>query len=352
MTDATPPDSPKRNPFMEEAALWFARMRGPEAEEHREAFEAWLSRGALHRAAYNRAGEIFSVGKFLEAEKPEIAEEQPAGAENENGQQDDRDRRLFPILFLAAGALLILTWSLWARPEHDAAHTDRAIAKTDKLETSLRLRTDTVPVSQRLSDGSMVRLQPATSLLVTFDAKHRKLNLERGIARFDVAHEDRPFTVLAGGGSVTARGTLFEVCVDADKLVTVKLIRGRIDVAMPRTGLVSAPVSHLEPGQSVSFSANAGTTPSASVPTPLPSATPSSRAALHQFDGNRLDDLLAQANAQSPVKIRLADPQMGSRTVSGRFVLSDPRKLAERLAWIFEGHVEREPNGDLLISSR
>ena len=61
-------DRPKGQLF-EEAAGWFARMRGPDAEASREEFEAWLARGALHRSAYNRAAEVFAMGKLLEEEE-------------------------------------------------------------------------------------------------------------------------------------------------------------------------------------------------------------------------------------------------------------------------------------------
>ncbi len=57
------------NIFYDEAADWFARMRGPDADLHRAAFEAWLERGALHRAAYNRVAEIFTDScRFVGAE--------------------------------------------------------------------------------------------------------------------------------------------------------------------------------------------------------------------------------------------------------------------------------------------
>src|SRR5690242_17972648 len=54
----------------QEAATWFARMRGPDADRYREAFDDWLARGALHRSAYNRIAETFSAGKTLKEEKP------------------------------------------------------------------------------------------------------------------------------------------------------------------------------------------------------------------------------------------------------------------------------------------
>src|SRR3546814_15175781 len=76
------------------------------------------------------------------------------------------------------------------------------------------------------------------------------------VARFDVAHETRPFVVLAGGGSVTARGTIFDVSLDRYERVTVRLLSGAVDVERPRpikgtTGRKA--VARLEPGETHSF---------------------------------------------------------------------------------------------------
>jgi transmembrane sensor len=58
---SNPPGSASR----EEAANWFVRMRGPDAYEARPDFEVWLASNALHRDAYNRITEVFSLGKGL-----------------------------------------------------------------------------------------------------------------------------------------------------------------------------------------------------------------------------------------------------------------------------------------------
>lgn len=65
MTDPrTPEDEARQDQLLEEASLWFARMRGPEADINRPAFNKWLARGAAHLGAYNRAAEIFSMGSL------------------------------------------------------------------------------------------------------------------------------------------------------------------------------------------------------------------------------------------------------------------------------------------------
>src|SRR3546814_4977567 len=48
-------------------------MRGPDADARREEFEAWLSRGALHRTAYNKIAETVSIGKGLKEDAPDDA---------------------------------------------------------------------------------------------------------------------------------------------------------------------------------------------------------------------------------------------------------------------------------------
>jgi transmembrane sensor len=52
----------------QEASEWFVRMRGADAEHYRSEFEAWLRRGALHRAAYNSVAATFAIGKKVRRE--------------------------------------------------------------------------------------------------------------------------------------------------------------------------------------------------------------------------------------------------------------------------------------------
>src|SRR3546814_6073782 len=62
-----------------------------------------------------------------------------------------------------------------------------------------------------LEDGSRVRLDTNSALVVRYSRKHRDVVLERGRAQFDVAHApQRPFTVHAGPGTVRAVGTQFQ----------------------------------------------------------------------------------------------------------------------------------------------
>jgi transmembrane sensor len=85
-----------------------------------------------------------------------------------------------------------------------------------------------------LNDGSRLSLDSDTAVQARYTNTARELVLERGRARFDVAHDIRkPFTVTAGGETVVAVGTSFEV-EKLEHKVLVTLLEGRI-VVKPAT---------------------------------------------------------------------------------------------------------------------
>ena len=91
-----------------------------------------------------------------------------------------------------------------------------------------------------LNDGSQMDLDSQSEVRVRYGAHSRELALIRGQARFDVAHDvTRPFTVTAGGETVVATGTAFNVdLLGPDLLVT--LIEGHV-VVLPEKERTFAP---------------------------------------------------------------------------------------------------------------
>ncbi|MEI4594864.1 FecR domain-containing protein, partial [Klebsiella pneumoniae] len=64
-----------------------------------------------------------------------------------------------------------------------------------------------------------------------YDAQARRLVLERGQAVFHVAKgQALPFEVVAGGRTITAHGTVFDVRLDRDA-VAVALFEGKVSVS-------------------------------------------------------------------------------------------------------------------------
>lgn len=302
-----------------EAAHWFARMRGPDAGASRQAFEAWLAQDPEHRSAYARTAEVFAMGKLLVDADP------PAPA---------RSRRPILVGTLAAalvGAAGIGGWAVThpgapVQDQHSAvvAATDRRTIATVAGETRV----------VRLADGSTLRLGDGTMIEVAIGSDRRNLRLLRGRARFEVAHEMRPFVVFAGGGSVTARGTIFEVALAKSGKVDVRLFQGAVDVALPRQSVVSQPVVRkLAAGESVSFSGQQDAAPRPSAPSGA--AVPDAADTAREFEATPVAELIALANRGTARPIRLADPALGAKRVSGRFRIDDTELLARRLAALF-----------------
>jgi transmembrane sensor len=339
--------------LMREASLWFARMRGPDAGSYRPQFEHWLSLGASHRDAYDRAGEIFALGRFLAAQREEIEAET-----NDNEPSGHRWRwaAIAASLLLAIGAGGWFANTKLSGPGSGATQ----IAQRTAGSPVERARYDTVVGGRRnirLADGSEVELDEGSELSTDFGAAKRELRLERGRARFEVAHEGRPFIVLAGGGSVTARGTVFDVILGSDKRVTVRLLKGAVDVERPEGAKGSrspAAVARLQPGEVLSFAMIAPTALPKVIGTGAiePVLLKPEQPLIREYERTPLSAVIAEANRDSATSIRLADPGIGSLRVSGRFRVDNADEVADRLAVLFDLDVDHTKSDEITLRKR
>lgn len=328
---------PTGDQLRDEASLWFARMRGPEAEKHRPDFEKWLARGAVHLGAYNRIAEIFAMGTCLE--EPERAKtarwlSRPVGI------------ALAAVLVLSVAIALafFLFTPLSQRPQSTGSLA--TIDTTAQAELA-RLETGTAGRLFHLTDGSSVQLRPGSILSVAMTSGLRELRLEKGSGRFTVAHDGRRFIVKAGSGSVTALGTIFDVDLAPDSRVTVKLLRGLVEVAMPALGEPrpdAAPlVTRLHPGEMLAFTQMAKPL--------LRPGFPEQTSGSMMFDAVALENLVARSNAISRTRIRIVDPDVAKLTVSGRFRIDNGDALAERLAALFALDKVQSGTNEVTLSS-
>lgn len=334
----TEPPSDER--LFREAAEWFARMRAPDAESSRAEFEAWLGRDAAHRAAYNRASEIFAMGKLLAADDKG---KEPAGRPGRSGKA-----WLEVALAAVAAGVAVIGW-IAVGPGGEY----RGPASAGRGEDSVVTVSSDTPRQIRLADGSLVRLQPRTRLSIVFDAAIRRVGLQAGEARFDVAHEPRPFIVSAGGGSVIAHGTIFDVRLSAGSRVTVRLIEGMVDVRLPHRAERTAAVRRLRPGDALTFDGGQAAGVSG---TPRQQGSAASDAGPAEgpsdYEGVSVAELVERANSRSHRLILLAEPGLGPKKVSGRFSIDDPDLLAERLAALFGLAVDHSDSGATILRRR
>lgn len=318
-----------------EAAHWFARMRSPDAEDSRAEFEAWLAEDSRHRAAYNRTSEIFAMGKLLAEPDEPVSRVAPTR------------RRGVLAVALATVAACAIGIGGWAALQPSGSAPDRRGTVAGATEHR-RISTIAGEVRVvRLADGSTVRLGDGTVLDVDIGSGQRSLRLLQGQARFEVAHEQRPFIVFAGGGSVTARGTIFEVLLTRAGKVDVRLLQGVVDVGLPHAPTSpQPPIRKLLAGEGVSFVAQ----PDVPAMPAAPAGATSTPSAAREFEAAPVAELVALANHGATRPIRLADASLAGQRVSGRFRVDDTELLARRLGALFSRNVDTSRAGEIVLA--
>lgn len=329
-----------RNPFAEdqlkgEATDWFLRMQEPDADAHRAAFERWLARGAMHRAAYNRIANLYLATEKVDWENIPVTPRVKAARRRAG--------------FLIVGFALLVAFIVWRILYSPAGGVDPLVANgvvAGQTRSAAQIVTRLGEIrTVRLADGSRVTLDTDTLVSIDYRSARRLLRLEHGRARFDVAHERRPFVVDAGDSEVVARGTMFDVSVlDRDK-VHVQLLRGLVDIERPaspgRHDRIA--IASLRPGQGVSYAIPADCR---IIARPRPDRDPASDwpTGSIDFSASTLGEVVATANRYSTTKLRLADSRMASIPVSGVFRVNDTGKLATSLSFLLNLEAIREPD--------
>lgn len=302
----------------EEASAWFARMRGPDAAAHRGAFEDWR-RDPANAAAYADAEEDWLAVGGLPPEDRVIA----GPAKDSQGWSPVRwavAATLFLALALGAG------WYL--RPDSGVQQiAERAPADRSAMATDRKLE---------LADGSIAILMHGARITADMDGDRREITLLGGRARFIVAHDAaRPFIVRAGGSETIALGTVFEVDIRGAQPL-VQLISGAVEV---RAGQSKRAV-RLAPGESAEIDGTDTRRVAAEM----------SNAGITILQAERLvlGEVVERANRLGGAPIRLADPDLASRRVSGRFDISNSEALARKLAAALDLDIVGGPDGPIL----
>ncbi|WP_454883427.1 FecR family protein [Sphingomonas oryzagri] len=198
----------------------------------------------------------------------------------------------------------------------------------------------TAPSHVRLDDGTVVDLDPGAMIRTDFSGPVRAVLLERGTARFDVAHDQiHPFIVSAADRQVTAIGTRFEVAL-RQQGVAVTLFQGAIEVAGKQKAPNPSPV-RMKPGQRLTIvdgQETLGDVPPADLSASGPHDVPSTPAAT----------IVAEANRATAMPIRFSDPALGQRAIQGRLDTRDTAALAAQIAAALDLVVRRTDSGYLL----
>ncbi|WP_176591882.1 FecR domain-containing protein [Sphingobium sp. EM0848] len=308
------------------AEKWLVSHAGHSDPAAERAFTTWLEADPRHRIAYDRIKRDWQLGTLLG--------ERPVGQTRSLGRAPFWMRQKTHIAAAGLGAAVLLgvvTVSL-VRPGRPLAISMTAQAAI--YETGVgEIRT------VGLSDGSTVILDTATRLRVQLSGGDRRLDLERGRARFRVAADSkRPFRVQVAGGEIIAHGTMFDVNMIGEKPV-VTVLDGSVDLR----GLdgASDQARTLPMGKSMTLDASMAER----VASPAEARWVSGMLAL---DGTPLAEAVAAINRYNKVQVRLAEPFALPVRVTGGFRVRDPEAFARAVATSFHLKVER-PDSDTIL---
>jgi transmembrane sensor len=190
-----------------------------------------------------------------------------------------------------------------------------------------------------LADGSTVILDTASLLRVQLSGGERRLDLDRGRARFRVAADQRRvFRVRVAGSEVVARGTMFDVSlIGMHPLVTV--LEGSVEL---HRGDTSGEGRRLVPGQSMVLDGHMAEQA-------VSGAQARWVSGMLALDATPLAEAVAAINRYNRIQIRLAEPFALQLRVTGAFRVRDPEGFARAVAASFHLKVERPDTATILL---
>lgn len=338
------------------ASTWLARRdAGGWSDRQQTALDAWLSESVAHRVAFLRleaaweetarlkafaagGGATGTPARGAWAHSPYFAS--PVGADHPAGYgrgTRKRSRRRWPLFAGIAASLFVIAvvaggvaWSHYTRVETAAWRTALGVRQV-----------------VHLPDGSTATLGSDTGLRMAFSHSRRSLDLDRGEAFFDVAHDAaRPFVVQVRGYRVTAVGTRFDVRRGHDSKLRVVVTRGLVRLQSTSD---PAQAATMLPAGSIAM-VGGGDVTVQQVPLDEARERLSWRDGYAVFHGTPLAEAVDEFNRYNARKIVIADPSLDALRVGGNFRLDNSAAFVRLMQEVFPVRADR--HGDRIVLSR
>jgi transmembrane sensor len=326
----------ERRPF-QEASSWQLRLSAEPSLEVSVEFQAWISKSE-NQAAFDavslawRSAEDFAV-------EPALLEMREAALRRARVASARRWQPRKEIWRLLAATIVIALIGIAGDYYYNSL--------PDTYSTAIGERRTIT-----LSDGSRIALDSDSRIEVRYSAHARMLALQKGRARFDVAHDvGRPFSVKAGGETVVAVGTTFDVEKVGDK-VLVTLIHGKIvvkEAALPEVirSTVSQPSVSMHAGQEL---VAAPDIPVAIKPADLKVANAWEIGRL-VFNGDTLAEAVARVNRYTDRPIQV-DPSIASIRIIGSFSAGDVSTFVSAVTSYFPIQASTTADNEILLQPK
>ena len=296
------------------AVAWLCERDEAFTPERAAAFAAWRAADPRHRTA------VAKVERGLE-----LLHELPAASFAVEARLTGRRERIahtpgsarIPAWAWATGlaAGLLVGLLFWRFPLHPPAEAQMFAASAFG------------PTRAVLGDGSIVNVNTQGKLEVQLGARERRVTLAQGEAHFEVkADPARPFIVVAGGVTVRAVGTMFDIRINGDA-VEVLVEEGKVTVAP-----VPSPAPRIE-----------------KMEPPKMAAALQWHRRVALFNDTPLREVVAQFNRRNEAQISLADDELGARRFGGALALDHVDALLRLLEREGGIAVERRAPNELVL---
>lgn len=350
---------PNQQRAEEQACDWIARLDRGLSEGERRAFELWL-RDSINKEVFADTAALWDEMDIM-SELEDLFPLQPPrlGTRFVRWLNHYRAGIAAGITVLIIGSAVLVAKSPLLVPKPSSTGA-AVVAQTQTLQFE-------TPVggfrSEQLEDTSVITLNTDTDVRVQFSPTSRGVNLRRGQANFQVAHDaKRPFVVDVGQHTIQAVGTAFDVrrrSSDRFDLIVSKgkvLVQNRIansdaTDANDSTSIAARrqPVSYVSAGEIATFEGENLVVRSISA------RDMQARLAWQQgmlgFQGETLNEVLEEVGRYSVEPIILSDNSLGEIRVAGYFPANDIEALLLALRNNFQIDYQRR-DGQIILSAR
>jgi transmembrane sensor len=353
----------KRHAAREEAAQWLAKLDRGLRQGEGALLRKWLTHSVnrisiLEVARRSSGPEVLAV----------LAELFPIGS---NTMAPTAKRSSVAVVVAVAAAVGIVI--LGAVVLNDQRHWSRLAASLSASHDSNGARHPplakgayaTVIGQQRevfLPDGSIIKLNTDTSLVVTYSPRERDIWLPHGEASFRVAQEpDRPFFVRAGRQRrFQAAGTQFDVRVLTPDTIELIVTEGSVKVFdTPRDWIETPAIARLSANRTyddttVDAPGMVQLEPGLQFERKVEANDVNDILAWQRgrivFKGERLEDALTQMYRYTQARFVLSDRQLSDTRVVGDFRTGDIGEFLDSLRRNYRIASQRDPSGRIVLS--
>lgn len=321
---------------LEAAVGWQLRFKNDPALEISTEFLEWIGDEQNDRAyravedGYTALEDLGALPEVLEMRRAALRRIQYAGT-----------RRWLPKTWIARAAAALVAIAMLGSGAFYIVLYNENVYETGVGERRL----------VALPDGSRISLDSDTEVQVHYTEHARVLELDRGRARFDVAHDvTRPFTVTAGSETVVAVGTSFNV-EKIGKKVLVTLIQGQVVIK----SMAPTDESNEKPKPPVSLAAGQEMVASFDK-TPIVAQANLQTATAWEaghlvFKDETLAEAVARVNRYTERPV-IVDPSIASLRISGVFNAGDVGSFVSAVTSYFPVQATTTSDNDILLQRR